>query len=280
MQKIEQQHFETERALYNQKDLMVLSCRFEGPTDGESPLKEGERLLVKDSYFDLRYPFWHDTDLTVEDTTLTEKSRAGFWYDEGVTIKRSHLHGIKALRESQGIYLSDSDVISPEFLWKCNDVRLENVSVQSEYPFFMDERISFSNLTLDGKYSFQYVKGGFIKDSHLKTKDAFWHSENLTVTDSVIDGEYLGWYSVNLHLINCTIIGTQPLCYCKGLVLENCRMEKCDLAFEYSEVDADIVGTIDSVKNPRKGHVVADKIGEVILKDSKYPLECQIEERK
>jgi hypothetical protein len=36
---------------------------------------------------------------------FTEKSRAAFWYDEGLTIQDSVLHGIKALRESHHIVL-------------------------------------------------------------------------------------------------------------------------------------------------------------------------------
>ena len=82
--------------------------------------------------------------------------------------------------------------------------------------------------------------------------------------DSVIKGEYLAWYSEGLTLINCKIIGTQPLCYCKDLKLINCTMEGCDLSFEYSDVEADIKGHIDSVKNPRSGKIVADSIGEII----------------
>jgi hypothetical protein len=133
---------------------------------------------------------------------------------------------------------------------------------------------------MNGKYSFQYVQGGEIAHSELHTKDAFWHSENLTVSDSLIDGEYLGWYSKNLHLVRCHIKGTQPLCYCQGLVLEECTMENADLAFEYSDVQADIRGGIVSVKNPKSGKIVADSIGEVILKESKYPSECLVQIRK
>jgi len=279
MTTITDQHFETERALYNQKNLAVEHCRFEGPTDGESPLKEGETLWVRDCYFDLRYPFWHDIDLTVEGTTLSEKSRAAFWYDRGVTVKNCHLQGIKAFRESSLISLVSTDVVSPEFMWKCQDIRLEEVTLESEYAFFMSERLSCDKLHLTGKYSFQYVKGGLVDNSVLLTKDAFWHSENVTIRDTVIEGEYLGWYSKNLHLVNCLIKGTQPFCYCEGLVLENCRMEKCDLAFEYSDVEVSIIGEIDSVKNPRKGHIVADNIGEIILKDSKYPSLATVEVR-
>ena len=29
----------------------------------------------------------------------------------------------------------------------------------------------------------------------LDTKDAFWHSKNVTVMDSEINGEYLAWFS-------------------------------------------------------------------------------------
>ena len=121
---------------------------------------------------------------------------------------------------------------------------------------------------MQGKYSFQYVEGMTIDNSELNTKDAFWHAKNVTVTNSTLRGEYLGWYSENLTLINCHISGTQPLCYCKGLRLVNCTMEGTDLSFEYSDVEADIIGGIMSVKNPRSGYIRADEIGEIINENS------------
>ena len=120
---------------------------------------------------------------------------------------------------------------------------------------------------MKGKYSFQYDENIEITDSELDTKDAFWHTKNVTVKDSLVKSEYLGWYSENLTLINCRIIGTQPFCYCKNLVLKNCIMEDCDLAFERSGVFAEVNGKIDSVKNPLKGKITADEIGELILED-------------
>jgi hypothetical protein len=111
-----------------------------------------------------------------------------------------------------------------------------------------------------------------IRNSELDTKDAFWHSKNVTVVDSVVRGEYLGWFSENLTLENCRIIGTQPLCYCKNLTLINCTMEGTDLSFEYSDVQADVKGHILSVKNPRSGRIVADSVGDVIFGDA--VMEC------
>lgn len=49
--------------------------------------------------------------------------------------------------------------------------------------------------------------------------------KTLRYTSSIVKGEYLAWYSENLRLVRCKIIGTQPLCYAKGLVLEDCEME-------------------------------------------------------
>ena len=119
-----------------------------------------------------------------------------------------------------------------------------------------------------------------IRDSVLNTKDAFWHSKNVTVYDSTINGEYLGWYSENLRLVRCRISGTQPLCYCKGLVLEDCTMENADLSFEYSDVNADIRGSVLSVKNPHSGRIVADSVGEIISGNSVMDNNCEIVIRK
>ena len=87
------------------------------------------------------------------------------------------------------------------------------------------------------------------------------------MVNSRVKGEYLGWFSEGLTLINCHIIGTQPLCYCKNLKLVNCTMEGTDLSFEYSDVEAEIRGHVDSVKNPRSGVIVLDSVGEIITED-------------
>lgn len=125
---------------------------------------------------------------------------------------------------------------------------------------------------MKGKYSFQYMDSLHIRNSVLDTKDAFWHSKNVVVEDSLVKGEYLGWFSDGLTLIRCKIIGTQPLCYCKNLKLIDCTMEGTDLAFEYSDVEADVRGHIDSVKNPRSGVITADSVGEIIREDA--VMEC------
>lgn len=51
----------------------------------------------------------------------------------------------------------------------------------------------------------------------------------------------------------------------KNLVMKNCKLLGTTLAFEYSTVDADIVGDVDSVLNPSGGTIRADRIGKLII---------------
>lgn len=276
MMLIKDERFGEERALYHVKDALVRNCRFEGEEDGESAMKESSELDVSRCFFDLRYPFWHVTDVKISESEMTQNCRAALWYGKNIKIDSCKMNGIKALRECKDIKISDTQIVSPEFGWKCSGISIDDTSVTSEYAFLQGRDIFADNLDFHGKYSFQYAENVKISFSALDTKDAFWHSKNVTVTDSVIKGEYLGWYSEGLTLVRCKIIGTQPLCYCKKLRLIDCTMEGADLAFEYSNVRAKICGNIESVKNPRSGRIKADSIGEIILSDSVYPTRAKI----
>ncbi len=264
--------YDEERALYHLMDTQVEDCTFAGPADGESVLKEARNISVINCRFSLRYPMWHDKCFTLMDSTMDELTRAALWYAENGKISHSTLGGIKAVRECSHINISDCKINSPEFGWKCNAISVESSEIVSEYLFLDSKNVRLNNVQMQGKYSFQYMENLEITNSTLDTKDAFWHSKNVTVRNCTVKGEYLAWFSDGLTLIDCKIIGTQPLCYCTNLKLVNCTMENCDLAFEYSDVSADIFGHIDSVKNPKSGRIIADSVGEVIMEDA--VMEC------
>lgn len=268
--------YDAERALYHTLDATIVDCTFAGPADGESALKESRNIAVDNCRFSLRYPLWHVKGFSMADSSMDESTCAAIWYAENGSIERSRLGGIKALRECSHIRLSHCSIDSAEFGWKCHDVSLDDSDVTSEYLFLDSADISLHNVHMNGKYSFQYINNLEITDSYLDTKDAFWHSSNVTVRNCTVKGEYLGWFSDGLTLVNCEIIGTQPLCYCKNLRLVDCTMEACDLAFEYSDVSADVRGHIDSVKNPRSGTITADSVGEIIMQDAVMPCEGKV----
>lgn len=271
-QLIEGKQFDEERALYHLQNTHVKNCLFAGPADGESAFKEARNVTLTDCSFSLRYPLWHVDGFRLEGCKMDELTRAAIWYAYNGHIEKCDLGGIKALRECSNVHIADSRIHSLEFGWKSQHITLENSTIHAEYLFLDCRDITLHNVHMSGKYSFQYVDGLQISDSILDTKDAFWHSKNVTVRNSTVKGEYLAWFSEGLTLIDCKIIGTQPLCYCKDLKLINCTMEQTDLAFEYSDVEADVRGNIMSVKNPRSGTIIADSVDEVIMGDA--VMEC------
>lgn len=267
MQTIKDQTFDEERALYGSDDVEAVNCRFDGPADGESAFKESSRVTARDCYFNLRYPFWHNHGLRIEGGEMTALCRAAIWYSDDIEITGTKMHGIKALRECADARISGCDIISPEFGWSVNGIVMKDSSVESEYAFMRSVNLKFDHMKLKGKYSFQYIEDSVFTNCEFDTKDAFWHAKNVTVKDSYIKGEYLAWYCENVTFENCTIIGTQPLCYCEGLKLINCTMIDCDLAFEKSDVEAEIRSSVVSIKNPRSGIIRVRSVGEMIMDD-------------
>ncbi len=267
MKTITGQTFDEERALYASRDVEAINCHFDGPADGESAFKESADIVIRDCFFNLRYPFWHNRGLRISGSEMTESCRAALWYTEDVVITDTKIFGIKALRECEHVNIQNCDIISPEFGWSVRGIDMKDTNVQSEYFMMRSDHLKFDHVKLEGKYSFQYISDSVFTNCEFNTKDAFWHAKNVTVRDSVVNGEYLAWYCENVTFENCTIIGTQPLCYCKDLKLINCRMEDCDLSFEKSELQATIVSHVVSIKNPRSGCINAESVGEIIMDD-------------
>lgn len=261
--------FDEERALYGSDGMILRHCFFDGPADGESALKESRNIRTEDCFFNLRYPFWHDEHIKIVGSEITELCRAALWYSENIEIADTKLHGIKALRECSQVKMNGCDIVSPEFGWSVHQMELENSTAESEYFMMRSDFLTFRNVTMKGKYSFQYVENSVFENCRFDTKDAFWHAKNIVVRDSVVKGEYLAWYCEHVTFENCKIIGTQPLCYCKGLKLVDCEMVHTDLCFEKSEVEATIKTPVDSIKNPLAGHIYVPCVGEMIRDDEK-----------
>ena len=264
---ISNKSFDEERALYGAENVKLIDCAIDGPADGESAFKEGSNIETEHCFFNLRYPFWHDHGLKIQDSEMTELCRAALWYSDHIEIAGTKMHGIKAIRECSHVSVRSCDIVSPEFGWFSEDIVMENCRAVSEYFMLRSKNLNFKDVDFTGKYSFQYIENSTFDNCRFDTKDAFWHAKNVTVRNSVVKGEYLAWYCENVTFENCAISGTQPLCYCKGLKLINCSMENTDLAFEKSDVEATITTPVISVKNPYSGKIVLPKVGEIILDD-------------
>ena len=274
---IRQEILTGERALFQGKDLKIYDTIF---ADGESPLKESRNIELFGSMFKWKYPLWYSKDIKVRDCTWFEMARAGVWYTENISIEDSAVEAPKNFRRCRNIRLKNVTLPNAaETLWQCSEVKLENDAAKGDYFAMNSENIMIDGLTLYGNYSFDGAKNAEIHNSRLLSKDAFWNSENVTVYDSFISGEYLGWNAKDLTLINCTVESLQGMCYIDNLVMKNCKLLNTTLAFEYSTVDADIIGDIDSVLNPYGGKITADRIKELTI-DKTDPSKTKIVCRK
>jgi len=277
MDLIENRFFEGERPLYGAKNLRLDNVKF---YPGESALKEASGIEAHNCTFMCKYPFWHNENSLIKDSIFTIYSRAAIWYSKNIRMIDCVVEAPKMFREIDGLFLENVKLPNAgETFWNCRDIKLRNVEAkEAPYIFMNCSNIEIEDFKLQGDYSFQDAKNVVIRNAYLDSKDAFWKTENVTVYDSTIIGEYLGWHSKNLRLVNCKIGGTQPLCYASNAVLDNCEfMDDCDLAFEYSTINADINNHIVSVKNPLGGIIKAKSIGEIILDENhRNPGACKI----
>lgn len=252
-----------ERALFRSNNVLVRDTIFE---DGESPLKESSDIELLGCMFKWKYPLWYCKNIVAKDCKWFDMARAGVWYTDNITVESAMIEAPKNFRRCRELVLKNVDFFNAqETLWNCDVVTMECVTAKGDYFAMNSNNMKISNLKLDGNYSFDGCGNIEIHDSVLLSKDAFWNSDNITVYDSFISGEYLGWNAKNLTLVNCTIESLQGMCYIDNLVMKNCKLINTTLAFEYSSVDVQIAGKVESVINPKSGTIKADRIGKLII---------------
>lgn len=259
-----QQKFSGERTEYFANDVHYINSTF---LDGESPLKHGKNLLLEQASFEYKYPLWNTENATVKNSFFHEMSRSGLWYTKNTRIEDTIIEAPKEFRRCDGVFLKNVIFCNAaETLWSCKNIQMEKVYAKGDYLAMNAENFKADGFTLDGNYFLDGGKNIEIRNSKLNSKDSFWNCENVTIYDSYIVGEYLAWNSKNVKFVNCTIESNQGLCYVDGLTLENCTLINTDLAFEYStNINADVVNKIDSVKNPGSGIIKAAAIGTLII---------------
>lgn len=257
--------FGGERPLFGAKNLRLENVTIHA---GESALKCCENVEADHCRFEGKYPFWHVDGFKVTNCLFTEGARAALWYSRNLEMADTQVDAPKMFREMDGIKLRNVNIPdAEETLWHCDNIDIKDVKVaKADYLFMHSNNIKIENWHQDGNYSFQYCRNVEIRNAVINSKDAFWGTENVTIYDSQITGEYLGWHSRRLTLVRCHISGTQPLCYTRGLTLIDCEFAPdCDLAFEDAEVEATILTPVTSIKNPKKGHISATSVGEIII---------------
>ena len=270
-----------ERAFYGSRNVHFKNITIDGIEQGESAFKECKNITIEDTTIILKYTIWHCTNINIYKTVLEDNSRASIWYCNNLEIVDSKIKSVKGCRNCTNLTMKDSIISSEDFGWKCDGVRLENCKLggATVTPF-----LDCSNVTLDGcevtaKYLLQYSTNINMYNTTIDTKDCLWHAKNVYCKNCKLVGEYLAWYSENVVLENCHIDSIQPLCYCKKLKLINCTMANSNLAFEYSDVEADVHSHVDSIRNVLSGKVIVDSLGEYVQDEHVYDCKGVVEVR-
>lgn len=264
MKEFKDDYYDGERPLYALRDAKLVNTTF---GVGESPLKETANLDLDGVVFTYKYPLWYSNHIKVNNTIFETLSRSGIWYTNDIAITDSTIQAPKEFRRCDGITLDNvhfSD--AAETMWNCKNIKMHDVYVNGDYFGMNSENIYVDHMDLVGNYLFNGGKNIEVHNSRLVSKDAFWNCENVTVYDSKISGEYLSWNTKNITFINCTIESDQGLCYVDHLTMKNCRTVRTDLAFELcTNIDAELNGSIMSIKNPISGKIVVDHADDIIF---------------
>lgn len=268
---IRDQHYDGQRPLFAAQGVRIEHSCFH---PGHGALQQARHIEVCHCDFHSHRPFLHSKHIAVASSTFHGQSQEAFWYAHHLKLTRSQIDAAKLFRHVDGLMIEScrfSDAM--ETGWGCRDVHLRHVTVQNgDYLFMNTEAIHAENVHLQGDSLFDGARNIEIHNAVLLSHGALWNSENVTLYDSILDGDELGWYSKDLKLVNCRIRGRQPLCFATGLVLQGCQLdENCEDCFENSSLQADLLGTISSIRNPRSGMIAADQFGSIIQDEHIQP---------
>lgn len=262
--KIEGRTFDADHPMPISAGVNLYDCVFVG---GESVLKNVRDISMENCSFSLCSPLWNVQNFRIDDSRLDETVVSAIHGCETGKIIDSDIKGPQAVHECNNIVIHDCCIFSSEFGWNCDGLSLEECNIHADSILRGSRNIKLDNTEIRGNAALQDAESVQIYNSFLHSANALQNCRNVTIVDSLLKGDLLGWDCENITLIGSRIQGLQPLCHCRGLKLIDCVMEGSELAFEYSDVKANIVGHLNSVKNPLSGKIVADSVGQVVMDD-------------
>ena len=255
------------RAFYGSKNVHFKNIIIDGIEQGEGAFVECRNIIIEDTNIILNYCIWHGHNISLYKTILDASNRSTIWNCQNIEIVNCKINGVKSCRNCSNLILKDCIINSEDFGWKCEGVKIINCKISGVTSFLDNYNVTVNGTEFNSKYMLQYSDNITIHDTTINSKDCFWHGKNIYCKNCKFFGEYLGWYTENCVFENCHIDGFMPFSYAKKLKLINCTMPNCQWAFEYSDVDADIKGHIESIRNVLSGKVVANSLGEYIEVD-------------
>lgn len=252
------------RAFFCSRNVHFKNIIIDGIYPDDNAFNKSKNITIEDTHILLRYCAWYCHNIILNKTIFEENSRSSMWYCKNIELVNCKINSVKACRDCSNLILKDCIINSDEFGWKCQSIKIINCKINGATSFFEVLNVKVDGAEFKADYMFEYSDNIKILNSTINSKDCFWNSKNVYCKNCKISGDYFGWHSESCIFENCHIDSDMPLCYCKRLKLINCTMSTCVLGFEYSEVDADIKGYIDSARNVLSGKIIVDSYGEFV----------------
>ncbi len=253
------------RALFGARRAEVSNTVFEG----EEALNRAGELTLSDSIFAAPRPLAHVTDAIIRTCTFHESAVSPLEGARTVTLQNCVIDAPHGCEMARDISLDACRIRSAAFGTDAGSVLLTDTLLTGDNVLHHAQDVTASNLELTGTRAFCKTNGGTIDFSTLTGDEMLFGAQNITISDTVLEGERIGWYSEGLTLNHCVICGSRPFAFAKKLTLVDCALDSsCAHAFERSEVDATLRGTVPSVYNPAHGTILADAYGEVVFDDT------------
>ncbi len=236
---------------------------------GEDVLSYAKELTLSDSSVSSPRALAHISDAILRDVRFTEGAVSPLYGAVSVTLQGCEMCAPRGCESAREVTVDASRISSDHFCAGAVSPTVADTVLSGTQLFTHAENVSLTNVDLDGVRALQYISGGSIDFSTLSGEELLHGAHHVTISDTVLDGDRIGWYSDHLTLTHCVISGAAPFAHAKNLTLIDCALDPtCTCAFERSEVEATLRGTVPSVRNPLHGRIVADAYGEVLFDDT------------
>ena len=154
---IQDQILSGERPLYGSNDVVLRRVTI---GEGESGLKEARHIEIHNCEFEGMYVLWECEDILCCDSHFASSDRAPLWYIKNLCMRDCLMDAPKIIREVDGLTLERLKITDgAEAFWYCRNGQLSDITMeQAEYAFMQSNQLYINNLTLRGKFTFQYAR--------------------------------------------------------------------------------------------------------------------------
>lgn len=215
---VKDETFAEPRALRQARALDLVRCRFEGGEEAAGALGSCVDVTARGCRFRSPRAFAGARLAVLRDCRFAGTSRAPLWHGAYLDLVDCDIAGNSALRGCAEVSLEGCDVVSDEFGWECDRVRLANSSVRGDRALLLSTHLKLEGVRLMGPRALQGVRDVVIERCEIDSDEAFDHACGIVVRDSVLRGSGIGRHARDVRLERCTIIGDEPFSQAKNVV--------------------------------------------------------------